>query len=131
MIGPRADQVWHDRYLLVRRLGAGGMASVWLARDERLHRDVAVKVLSDVLAGDEEYIARFEREARVAAGLNHANLVTIFDFAVADGRVSAAADVPENTDRKYSARAGTSLTPPPRFHTPAQCPPPPLPIPAL
>ncbi len=86
MTGPRADQLWHDRYLLVRRLGAGGMASVWLARDERLHRDVAVKVLSDVLAGDEEYIARFEREARVAAGLNHANLVTIFDFAVADGR---------------------------------------------
>ena len=62
------------------------MASVWLARDERLHRDVAVKVLSDVLAGDEDYIARFEREARVAAGLNHANLVTIFDFAVAEGR---------------------------------------------
>jgi serine/threonine protein kinase len=86
MIGPSADQLWHDRYRLARRLGAGGMASVWLARDERLHRDVAVKVLSDVLAGDEEYIARFEREARVAAGLNHANLVTIFDFAVAEGR---------------------------------------------
>jgi eukaryotic-like serine/threonine-protein kinase len=86
MIGPSADELWHERYRLARRLGAGGMASVWLARDERLHRDVAVKVLSDVLAGDEDYIARFEREARVAAGLNHANLVTIFDFALAEGR---------------------------------------------
>ena len=62
------------------------MASVWLARDERLGREVALKLLSDVLAEDEEYLQRFQREARVAAGLNHANLVTIFDSAVANGR---------------------------------------------
>ncbi|MGH2837199.1 MAG: protein kinase domain-containing protein, partial [Thermoleophilaceae bacterium] len=86
MTGPHADQLWDGRYRLVRRLGVGGMASVWLARDERLGREVAVKVLSDVLAGDREYIARFEREAQVAAKLNHANLVTIFDFAVAGDR---------------------------------------------
>ena len=59
---------------------------MWLGRDERLGRDVAVKVLSDVLAEDEEYLQRFQREARVAAGVSHANLVTIFDSAVADGR---------------------------------------------
>jgi serine/threonine protein kinase len=86
MSGPKAHELWDGRYRLERRLGAGGMASVWLAHDERLGREVAVKVLSDVLAGDREYIARFEREARVAAGLNHANLVTIFDFAAADER---------------------------------------------
>ena len=86
MSGPKANELWDGRYRLERRLGAGGMASVWLAHDERLRREVAVKVLSDVLAGDREYIARFEREARVAAGLNHANLVTIFDFAVAGER---------------------------------------------
>ena len=86
MSAPKANELWDGRYRLERRLGAGGMASVWLARDERLRREVAVKVLSDVLAGDREYIARFEREARVAAGLNHANLVTIFDFAVAGER---------------------------------------------
>ena len=86
MPGPQANELWDGRYLLERRLGAGGMASVWLAHDDRLDREVAVKVLSDVLAGDREYIARFEREARVAAGLNHANLVTIFDFAVAEER---------------------------------------------
>jgi serine/threonine protein kinase len=86
MSGPKANELWDGRYRLERRLGAGGMASVWLGRDERLRREVAVKVLSDVLAGDREYIARFQREARVAAGLNHANLVTIFDFAVAGER---------------------------------------------
>ena len=62
------------------------MASVWLARDERLGRDVALKLLSEALAEDDEYLQRFQREARVAAGLNHANLVTIFDSAVANGR---------------------------------------------
>ena len=86
MTGPQADELWDDRYRLVRRLGTGGMASVWLARDERLGRDVAVKVLSDVLAGDREYIERFEREAQVAARLNHPNLVAIYDFAVAGER---------------------------------------------
>ena len=68
------------RYRLERRLGAGGMASVWLARDAVLDRHVAVKVLSDALAGDPEYLARFRREARVAASLWHPNLVDVFDF---------------------------------------------------
>jgi serine/threonine protein kinase len=68
------------RYTLERRLGTGGMAAVWLARDERLGRPVAIKALSDVLAGDEAYVRRFSREARVAAGLSHPNLVRVFDF---------------------------------------------------
>jgi serine/threonine protein kinase len=68
------------RYTLERRLGTGGMAAVWLARDERLGRTVAIKALSDVLAGDESYVRRFRREARVAAGLSHPNLVRVFDF---------------------------------------------------
>src|SRR5687768_13316700 len=68
------------RYRLERALGTGGMASVWLARDERLSRPVAVKVLSDVLATDDAYIRRFRREARVAASLSHPNLVRVYDF---------------------------------------------------
>jgi serine/threonine protein kinase len=68
------------RYTLERRLGTGGMAAVWLARDERLGRPVAIKALSDVLAGDEAYVRRFSREARVVAGLSHPNLVRVFDF---------------------------------------------------
>jgi serine/threonine protein kinase len=68
------------RYRLEGLLGAGGMASVWLARDERLGRRVAVKVISDALAVDDAYVARFEREARVAAPLLHRNLVKVFDY---------------------------------------------------
>ena len=69
-----------SRYRLERPLGRGGMAAVWLALDERLDRPVAIKILSDTLAGDEEYLSRFKREARVAAGLQHPNLVSIYDF---------------------------------------------------
>jgi serine/threonine protein kinase len=68
------------RYRLERMLGTGGMASVWLAEDERLGRPVAVKVLADSLALDASYVSRFQREARVAARLSHPNLVNVFDF---------------------------------------------------
>ena len=70
------------RYRLERVLGTGGMASVWLATDARLDREVAVKVLSDVLALDQNYVRRFEREARVAASLSHPHLVSVYDFSV-------------------------------------------------
>jgi serine/threonine protein kinase len=75
-----------DRYTLDRLLGSGGMASVWLARDERLDRDVAVTLLSDVLALDPSYVERFRREARIAAQLWHPNLVQVYDFDVDHGR---------------------------------------------
>ncbi|HMJ73304.1 MAG TPA: serine/threonine-protein kinase [Solirubrobacterales bacterium] len=70
-----------DRYRLEELLGRGGMASVWLASDEVLERPVAVKVLSDTIASDPEFLARFRREARVAAGLSHPNLIGIYDYA--------------------------------------------------
>lgn len=68
------------RYRLRRLVGTGGMASVWLATDSRLERNVAIKVLADVLALDAEYVSRFAREARVAAGLSHPHLVRLYDF---------------------------------------------------
>jgi eukaryotic-like serine/threonine-protein kinase len=74
------------RYRIERLLGAGGMASVWVARDERLNRLVALKVISDTLAVDASYRARFEREARLAAGLSHANLVKVLDYGTESGR---------------------------------------------
>ncbi|MGH2985282.1 MAG: serine/threonine-protein kinase, partial [Solirubrobacterales bacterium] len=73
-----------ERYRLERPLGHGGMAAVWLATDERLDRQVAVKVLSDTLAHDDEYLDRFQREAHVAAGLQHPHLVSIYDFDAGD-----------------------------------------------
>lgn len=73
-------QLLKDRYRLERMLGRGGMAAVWLGQDEVLERPVAVKVLSDTIAGDPGFVARFRREAQTAAGLSHPNLVGVYDF---------------------------------------------------
>ena len=67
------------RYRLERELGRGGMATVHLARDAELDRPVAVKVLAGHLSGDEDFRVRFVREARMAAGLSHPNVVQVFD----------------------------------------------------
>ena len=68
------------RYRLERTLGRGGMAAVWLGHDEVLDRPVAVKVLSDTIAGDPGFVARFRREAQTAAALSHPNLAGVYDF---------------------------------------------------
>jgi serine/threonine protein kinase len=69
-----------ERYRLERTLGRGGMAAVWLGHDEVLDRQVAVKVLSDTIATDPGFVARFRREAQTAAGLSHPNLVGVYDY---------------------------------------------------
>ena len=68
------------RYKLEGRIGRGGMASVWRARDQRLDRPVAVKVIAERLADEPDFVRRFEREARIAARLSHPNLVGIHDL---------------------------------------------------
>jgi len=68
-----------DRYELGDRLGHGGMATVYRARDLKLDREVAIKLLADNLAGDAEIRTRFSREARLAARLDHPNVVQVFD----------------------------------------------------
>jgi len=73
-------------YEIVSPLGAGGMGEVHRARDPRLGRDVALKVLPARLAGDPDALARFEREARALAALNHPNIVTIYSVERADDR---------------------------------------------
>src|SRR5690349_20306969 len=65
-------------YEIVSPIGAGGMGEVWRARDIKLNRDVALKALSDALAGDTQYMARFEREAQLLASLNHPNIAAIY-----------------------------------------------------
>src|SRR3954471_23002562 len=69
-----------ERYRLERTLGRGGMAAVWLGHDEVLDRPVAVKVLSDTIATDPGFVARFRREARTAASLSHPTLAGVYDF---------------------------------------------------
>ncbi|HZU60408.1 MAG TPA: serine/threonine-protein kinase, partial [Solirubrobacteraceae bacterium] len=78
--GQPTEELILGRYRLRRRLGTGGFASVWLARDERLERDVAVKLLArEMIVG-----GRFEREARATARLNHPGIVTLYEAAVDD-----------------------------------------------
>src|SRR5436190_2119903 len=75
-----------DRYELEQRLGHGGMATVYRARDLKLDRQVAIKLLADNFAGDEELRKRFSREARLAARLDHPNVVQVFDVGEDDDR---------------------------------------------
>ncbi len=70
---------------MVALLGAGGMAEVYRARDARLGRDIALKVVNEALAGDPDLIRRFEQEARLAGSLNHPNLVAVYEFGQHEG----------------------------------------------
>jgi eukaryotic-like serine/threonine-protein kinase len=74
-----------DRYLLTRPLGAGASASVYLAEDQSLRREVAVKVLRAGPANDEAFQRRFRAEAVAVAGLNHPHVLRVFDWGEADG----------------------------------------------
>lgn len=74
-----SGQVVDGRYTLVSRIGSGGMADVWLAQDAHLGRQVALKVLHRRFAQDGEFVTRFRREAEAAAGLQHPNVVSIYD----------------------------------------------------
>ncbi|HTO74613.1 MAG TPA: protein kinase [Thermoanaerobaculia bacterium] len=82
-------------YEILGRIGAGGMGEVYRARDTRLSRDVAIKVLPSALSGDAGRLARFEREARAASALNHPNIVTVFDVGQADGNLFIAMELLE------------------------------------
>jgi hypothetical protein len=72
-------------YEVVELLGAGGMGEVYRARDPRLGRDVAIKVLPEEVAADAQRLAFFEREARAVAALNHPNILTVHDVGTHDG----------------------------------------------
>src|ERR687885_1549994 len=79
------DTLFDGRYKILRKLGAGGMANVYLAEDQELGRRVAIKILNERHANDEQFVERFRREAKNAAGLSHPNIVSIFDRGEAEG----------------------------------------------
>src|SRR5512133_2469210 len=79
------NTLFDGRYRILRRLGSGGMANVYLAEDEELGRHVAIKILNDRHASDDSFVERFRREAKNAAGLSHPNIVSIYDRGEAEG----------------------------------------------
>src|SRR5262249_23576651 len=113
------------RYRIERELGHGGMATVYLAHDEELGRPVAVKLLPDRLADDEDFRARFTREARLAGRLSHPNVVRVYDAGEADGRpfivmeyvsgnsLAEAGRVPAGQGRGVGVAGGAGPPPPP------------------
>jgi len=78
-------QLFDNRYRIERRIGTGGMADVFLARDETLGRRVAIKILAERYAQDDAFLERFRREATAAAGLSHPNIVSVYDRGQAAG----------------------------------------------
>ena len=84
-------------YEIISELGAGGMGIVYRARDTRLDRDVAIKVLPEHVAGDADLRQRFEREARAVAGLSHPNICTLHDIGEQDGQPFLALELLEGS----------------------------------
>ena len=97
------------RYRLLRRIGSGGMADVWLAEDSHLQRSVALKILHQRFAQDREFVERFRREAEAAAGLQHPNVVAVFDRGDVDGTYYIAMQLLEG--RSLKALIDQGLTP--------------------
>jgi predicted Ser/Thr protein kinase/WD40 repeat protein len=94
-------------YQILAPIGAGGMGEVFRARDTRLLRDVAVKVLPASFASDPERRARFEQEARAASALNHPNIITLFDIGDADGVMFIAMEYVEGKTLRELLGPGT------------------------
>jgi beta-lactam-binding protein with PASTA domain len=98
------DTVIDGRYRVLRRLGSGGMADVYAAEDRQLGRRVALKVLHRRFAEDEQFVERFRREASSAAGLQHPNIVAIFDRGEWDGTYYIAMELVEGRTLKEIVR---------------------------
>jgi eukaryotic-like serine/threonine-protein kinase len=97
MIVPR---ILNNRYELVEKLGSGGMAMVYRARDKMLERSVAVKLLQEEYSRDEAFQERFRQEARAAANLSHPNIVTVHDFGLDEGQLFIVMEYIPGTDLK-------------------------------
>ena len=107
-LGDAADDLSGRRlgaYQVHERIGAGGMGEVYRARDTKLGRDVAIKILPAAFATDPDRLARFEREARILASLNHPNIGAIYGIEDSDGAARARAGAGRGRDARRPHRA--------------------------
>lgn len=100
----------NDRYEIIRILGEGGMANVYLANDTILNRKVAVKVLRGDLANDERFVRRFQREALSASSLSHPNIVEMYDVGEDDGNFYIVMEYIEGKNLKQLIKRRTRLS---------------------
>jgi eukaryotic-like serine/threonine-protein kinase len=109
MAPPQKGTMVDERYRLDRKIGSGGMADVWLADDTELDRQVAIKILHDRFAQDAEFVQRFQREAQSAAGLQHPNVVGIFDRGAFDGTYFIAMEYVDGPSLKDLVKGGMGI----------------------
>src|SRR5262249_15012011 len=93
-------------YKILSLLGAGGMGEVYRARDAKLNRDVALKILPDIFFPDPDRLARFTREAQVVAALNHPHIAAIYGFEESDGLPALVLELVEGPTLADRLRAG-------------------------
>src|SRR5512136_1882239 len=96
-----------SHYRIIEKLGAGGMGVVYRAEDMNLNRQVAIKVLPEMFSGDPERMARFEREAKLLAALNHPNIATIYGLEQAEGERFLAMELVEGDTLAQRIERGT------------------------
>jgi len=106
-LGPRTRLGAYD---IVGLLGAGGMGEVYRARDTKLNRDVAIKILPEIFAHDPERLARFEREAQLLAALNHPNIAAIYGLEEIDATRFASRDRSSTRSRRRTIAASCTAT---------------------
>jgi eukaryotic-like serine/threonine-protein kinase len=103
------NTVVDGRYRILNRLGSGGMAEVWCAQDAQLGRRVALKILQPRFAQDQEFVERFRREASAAAGLQHPNVVNVFDRGEFDGTYYIAMEYVQGASLRDLINEGMSV----------------------
>ena len=94
-------------YEIVAKIGQGGMGEVYRARDTKLNRDIALKLIPDIFAEDAQRMIRFQREAQLLASLNHANIASIYGVEESDGHFALVLELMEGVDLSEKLQSGT------------------------
>ena len=108
---PLVGRILDGRYEIHAKIDRGGMATVYRGVDKRLTRNVAVKVMHESLGSDAEFVARFDREARAAAGLVHPNIVSVFDQGMDGGRPYIVMEYVQGENLRKIIRRAAPMTP--------------------